>query len=192
MNARICTNPTCRMILPYHKCHLCGTATEPLPHVSLAMIGIDGTAHLDHTPDTGYSIAVHTASGASHLNIPLNDLLRPAQLRLPNVDPASGLAIMDALSAAAALIRTKHTAHWTGWIIYLLEVLQNHADQTTFQEMLRTLQESLSQAIVKDSEFAIPDDIVNRAKSRWSRSRGYDTSKGSAWYEAHLTAPTKE
>ena len=156
MEARICTNPTCRTILPYYDCSLCGTRTELLPHVSLALIGVNGTAHLSHDPSAGYKITVKTLTSIQHLSIPMNTILHTTQPRLPNLDPASGLEIMDTLKSAARLIQTKNSGHWPGWILYLLEALQGHTDQVTFQGVLRELRHDLEQAIVEDD---VPPEV---------------------------------
>jgi len=144
MHARICTNPQCRTILPYHTCSLCQTATEPLPLISLGLTGIDGTARLIHTPPTAYSILLILPSGHHTVNVSLRDLVHSAQAHLPLVEPVTGLMIMDSLDNAATLLRSKNTGHWPGWILYLLEALQDHANTHSFRQVLQTLLQDLN------------------------------------------------
>ena len=144
MDARICTNPQCRTVLPYNTCSLCQTATEPLPLLSLGKIGIDGHARLIHTPQSAYSIQLTLPSGHHTVNVSLRDLLHTAQAHLPHVEAVTGLMIMGSLDNAATFIRTKNTAHWPGWILYLLEALQDHANKDAFREVLNTLLQDLN------------------------------------------------
>lgn len=150
MDARICTNPKCRTILPYHTCSLCDTPTEPLPRISLGLIGIDGAARLIHTPDSGYSILITTSSGHHAVNVSTSDILHSAQAHLPHLNPTTGLMIMDSLKDAATLIRTKNTGHWSGWVLYLLDLLQDRTDTATFQAFLKDVQQDLTTNILKD------------------------------------------
>ncbi|MBA7680361.1 hypothetical protein ES703_88676 [subsurface metagenome] len=156
MDARICSNPTCRTILPQHTCTLCGTATEPLPSLNLAPIGIDGTAKLTHTFNNGYAIVVKTRSGRHLAHITLADLLQSSQPHLPNVHEAGGLMIMDAVKTAARLIRTKNTGHWSGWVTYLIEILQGYTDAATFHQVLVDLSQAVSSALTDQKP---PPDI---------------------------------
>ena len=139
MNARICTNPSCRAIQPGDKCHLCGTCTHELPVIPLQSIGLDGTARLTHQSLDGYSILITTSSGPHRMPIAISDLVHAAQLHLPNINHVSGLMVMDALKVASNLVKTKHTCLWSGWVIYLLESLQEHTDNGSFQHVLLDL-----------------------------------------------------
>lgn len=150
MDARICTNPACRTIQPGHRCGLCNTATRSLPQVSLSLIGVEGAARLTHTPGHAYSIILDTPSGPHAVDILMSDLLQASQAHLPLVNEASGLAIMDGLRNAAALVRTKNTGHWAGWIRYFLDLLQGHTDRASFQEVLRDIQQAVDAAILED------------------------------------------
>lgn len=150
MDARICPNPACRTIQPGHECGLCKKRTSPLPKISLAPIGIDGTAHLVHRCAHGYAVQITTQSTLHRVAIPLSNLLQSAQPHLSLVNEAGGLMIMDTLKSAARLIRSKNTGHWAGWILYLLEALQDRADATAFQEVLTDLSHDLDNMIVED------------------------------------------
>ena len=149
MNARICTNPSCRTIQPGNKCHLCKTATQELPAIPLQSIGLDGTARLTHQLIDGYSILITTASGPHRMPIKIPDLVHAAQLHLPNTNHVSGLMVMDALNVASNLIKAKNTGHWAGWIIYLLEKLQNHADIASFKNVISDLRQGLHATFVE-------------------------------------------
>lgn len=144
MDARICTNPKCRTVMPAFTCSLCDTPTEPLPRISLALIGVDATARLIHTSDEGFFILVAAPSGHHSVAISLTDLLRSAQPHLPRINEVSGLMIMDSLKTAALFIKTKNAGHWSGWFLYLLDLLQDHTDTVTFQEVLKDLQHDLT------------------------------------------------
>lgn len=150
MDARICTNPQCRTILPFRTCSLCLSSTEPLPRISLGLIGVDGAARLVHTPDKGYSILVTVPSGDHTVRVSLPDLLHRAQAHLPHINTTSGLMIMDSLRTAAHFIRTKNTGHWTGWVLYLLDLLQDHTDTVSFQAVLKDLQHDITTNILED------------------------------------------
>lgn len=150
MNARICTNPKCRTILPNYTCSRCNTPTEPLPRISLALIGLDATARLVHTPDKGFFIHIAAPSGPRNVPITLTDLLHSAQPLLPHTNEVTGLMIMDSLKTAALFIRTKNAGHWSGWVLYLLDLLQDHTDTVTFQEVLKDLQQDIVTNILED------------------------------------------
>lgn len=149
MDAQICTNPQCRAILPYHICTLCQAPMEPLPGLSLAPIGIDGAARLVHSRTTGYSVLVSVPTGHYPVHVSLRDILNRAQPSLPFLNAVTGLMIMDSLKTAANLIRSKNTGHWTGWILYLLELLQDHTDTTAFQQVLQDIQHDIAANIVE-------------------------------------------
>lgn len=162
MDVRICSNPACRTIQPYDKCGNCGTATTPLPRLSLAPVGVNGTAHLIHNPSEGYAIMICAPSHNSVLSIPIHDLVQHAQPQLPHINPISGLHIMDTLSVAANLMRSRNTGQWSGWILYLLEVLQGHTDPAAFQEFLKDVRGDLNVAIVEDTETSPTDLPIKR------------------------------
>jgi len=150
MNARICTNPRCRSIIPAFTCGLCNTPTEPLPRISLALIGLDATARLIHTHDHGYFILITAPSGRYNVSISVTDILHSAQPLLPHLNEVTGLMIMDSLKTAALFIRTKNAGHWSGWCNYLLDLLQDHTDTVTFREVLQDLQQDIATNIVED------------------------------------------
>lgn len=176
MNARICTNPNCRAIQPGVKCHLCRTATQDIPPIPLHAIGVEGTAYLAHTDSQGYSIAITTTSVSHAIHIPISDLLHSAQLQLPHLNPAGGLVIMDAIRNACSLIKTKNTHLWAGWVIYLLEVLQDHADPDSFQDVLRNLRQDLDTCFIEaddatDTDNGLPFHPVEGPQSQGNVAR---------------------
>lgn len=173
MNARICSNPSCRTILPSFKCHLCGSTTDALPYIPLASIGISGTARLTHRSNRGYAITVKAPSGSYNLPVSLSDLLRSAQLHLPDLNPVSGLTIMDALKHAATLIQTRSSGCWPGWVIYLLETLQDHADPAAFQQVLKDLRRDLNTCLAQDDDIPPIHDTTEHHEPKWSKGRGY-------------------
>lgn len=150
MNARICTNPQCRAVMPAFTCALCDTPTEPLPRISLALIGVDATARLIHTSLQGFFILINAPSGHYNVDISIPDLLRSAQPHLPHINEVTGLMIMDSLKTAALFIKTKNAGHWSGWFHYLLDLLQDHTDTVTFQEVLKDLQQDIAASILQD------------------------------------------
>lgn len=150
MNARICTNPNCRTIQSERKCHLCKAPTEELPAIPLHSIGLDGTACLVHKNTNGYSLLITTISGTRFIPVRIPDLVHAAQLHLPIPGHVTGLMIMDALKIASNLIKTKNTGFWTGWIIYLLETLQDHADSASFQNVLLDLRRDITVTLLED------------------------------------------
>lgn len=169
MDARICANPQCLSVMPAFTCTICNTPTEPLPRISLALIGVDATARLTHTSPHGYFILIAAPSGYHNVNISLTDLLRSAQPQLPHINEVTGLMIMDSLSTASVFIRTKNAGHWSGWVLYLLDLLQDHTDTVTFQEVLRDLQQDIATKILEPEERMPADDIVEHIKNTWPR-----------------------
>ena len=160
MKARICANPNCHAIQPGAKCHLCKTTTRDIPPIPLHAIGVDGTIHLDHRENDGYSIIVLTSSVSHRAHIPISNLLHSAQLHLPLLGPASGLTIMDAIKNICSLIKTKNTCFWAGWVIYLLEVLQDHADPGAFRGVLKSLRQDLDTCFIEHSEIPPVHDAI--------------------------------
>lgn len=151
MDARICTNPTCRTVQSAPECGLCKKPTKALSPISLAPIGLDGTARLTCTPGHTYSIIIDIPSGLATARVAISDLLQACQPQLPHVNEASGLMIMDALKSAGRLVRTKNTDYWAGWITYLLEVLQDYTNATSFDEVLASLHHQIHQMIDKNA-----------------------------------------
>lgn len=143
MKARICENSKCYAIQCQIKCFRCKSPTEPLPDIPLYAAGIDGKAHLEHTDDMGYTLVLDLPGGPQYARVPITALLHAAQPHLPAFSPVSGLTVMDTLQDAAKVLRAKTTGHWSGWILYLLELLQEHADPTAFMEVLLHLQADL-------------------------------------------------
>lgn len=90
------------------------------------------------------------------------DLVHAAQLHLPKLNHVSGLVIMDALRNTASLVRTKNTGHWAGWIIYLIEALQEHADPDSFKNVLLDLRQDINTALSKDDEAQPADQPTRR------------------------------
>lgn len=160
MKARICANPNCRTIQSGSKCHLCKTTTKELPTIPLYAIGVDGTAHLAHRGNEGYSITITTPSGSPRVHVPIPDLLHSAQTRLPHSNSVSGLMIMDAIRNTASLIKAKNTSMWAGWVIYLLEILQDHADPGPFRDVLRNLRHDLDTCFIEHSEIPPTHDAI--------------------------------
>lgn len=152
MNAKICTNPKCRTIQPGKKCHLCKAPTVELPTIPLHSIGIDGTACLTHKNANGYSLLVTTGSGTHSMLVRIPDLVHAAQLRLPYSSHVTGLMIMDALKIASNLVKAKNTGFWAGWILYLLETLQDYADSASFRNVVLDLQRDLAAVLLEDDE----------------------------------------
>lgn len=152
MDARICSNPKCRTILPTYTCSLCSGPTEPLPAIPLGLIGVDGQARLIYTRARAYAILITKPSGNQTLKVLLHDLMRCSQPHLPLPNPVTGLMIMDAVNNAATLIRSKNPGHWASWIISLLQALEAHAHPTSFQEVLKDLEQDIRTNILEDPD----------------------------------------
>lgn len=152
MRARICENSKCYTIQCQVKCFRCNGPTEPLPDIPLYAAGIDGKAHLEHTDDAGYTLVLELPDGPEHARVPVASLLHAAQPHLPTLKHISGLEIMDTLSNAALLIRTKNSGHWPGWVIYLLERLQDTTDPAAFQDVLKDLQHNIKAVFIQGEE----------------------------------------
>jgi len=113
------------------------------------MIGLDGTAQLTHTPNNGYAVLIKVRSGHHLAHLTLADLLKSGQAHLPHIYEAGGLVIMDTLKGAARLIRTKNAGHWAAWIAYLIDVLQDYTDATTFREVIKDLQQEIAHTVAE-------------------------------------------
>lgn len=149
MQARICTDDQCLTIQPLMTCGLCKHATEPLPTLPLALLGVDGTVQLHFTPTDNYGLRIDTEHLHKMITLNTKDLVQNSQPPLRGLLAASGPMIMNSLASAATLIATTNTPHWSGWTLFLLETLEKHTTPDTYQQILRDLSEMLARHIFK-------------------------------------------
>jgi hypothetical protein len=74
---------------------------------------------------------------------------------------------MDAIKNICSLIKTKNTCSWAGWVIYLLEVLQDHADPGGFRGVLRSLRQDLDTCFIEHSEIPPTHDDDELHGGEW-------------------------
>jgi hypothetical protein len=74
---------------------------------------------------------------------------------------------MDALKDVGSLIKTKNTHFWAGWVIYLLEILQDHADPGPFQDVLRNLRHDLDTCFIEPDETMPMHDAIELHEVEW-------------------------
>lgn len=144
MNARICSNPSCRILQPHSTCIVCKAPTHPLPALRLDILAVTGTIELVHSIADIYSLKISTPNITEYVSIHPTDLVQQCPPMPPGHLEAADLMIMEALWNASTLIITKPPDQQPRWVTYLIELLQEKLPPPSIIQWLQRLTERIS------------------------------------------------